>query len=54
VIFGSMCVGVVLGVFSMASIVLRLKHELSRKNKEVKVIEKEVTNLRALPLKDKH
>ncbi|MCG6969496.1 MAG: LapA family protein [Gammaproteobacteria bacterium] len=54
VIFGSMCVGVVLGIFSMMSMVIRLKHELSRKNKEVKVIEKEVANLRALPLKDKH
>jgi len=54
VIFGSMCVGVALGVIAMVSIVVRLKHELSKKNKEVKVIEKEVANLRALPLKDKH
>jgi uncharacterized integral membrane protein len=54
VIFGSMCIGVVLGIVAMMSIVIRLKHELSKKNKEVKVIEKEVANLRALPLKDKH
>ena len=54
VIFGSMCIGVVLGIVAMMGIVIRLKHELSKKNKEVKVIEKEVANLRALPLKDKH
>ena len=54
VIFGSLCVGIVLGVFAMMGVIIRLKHELSKKNKEVKVIEKEVANLRALPLKDKH
>ena len=54
VIFGSMVTGVALGIIAMVGIVFRLKHELSKKNKEVKVIEKEVANLRALPLKDKH
>jgi hypothetical protein len=47
-------VGVALGLLAMAGIVIRLKHELSKKNKEVRVVEKEVANLRALPLKDKH
>ncbi|KPJ93639.1 MAG: hypothetical protein AMJ53_06895 [Gammaproteobacteria bacterium SG8_11] len=54
IILVSILIGIVLGVIAMLSIVIRLKRDLLKKNKEVKVIEKEVANLRALPLKDKH
>jgi putative membrane protein len=54
VILFSVCLGAVLGFMTTISMVFRLKHELSKKKKEVKLIEKEVANLRALPLKDKH
>ena len=54
VILFSVCLGAVLGFMATISMVFRLKHELSKKKKEVKLIEKEVANLRALPLKDKH
>lgn len=54
VILFSVSIGAVLGVLATMSMVFRLKHELLKKKKEVKLIEKEVANLRALPLKDKH
>jgi putative membrane protein len=54
VILFSVCLGAALGFMATISMVFRLKHELSKKKKEVKHIEKEVANLRALPLKDKH
>lgn len=54
VILFSVCLGAALGIASTISMVFRLKHELSKKKKEVKLVEKEVANLRALPLKDKH
>jgi len=54
VILFSVCLGAALGFMATIGMVIRLKHELKRKKKEVKLIEKEVANLRALPLKDKH
>lgn len=54
VILASICIGAIMGVIAISGMVLRLKHELSKKNKEVKIVEKEVANLRSLPLKDKH
>jgi putative membrane protein len=54
VILFSVCLGAALGLMATIGIVFRLKHELSKRKKEVKLIEKEVANLRALPLKDKH
>jgi uncharacterized integral membrane protein len=54
VILFSVCLGAVLGFLATISWVARLGNELKKKKKEVKLIEKEVANLRALPLKDKH
>jgi putative membrane protein len=54
VILASICVGVVMGVAAVSGMMLRTRHELSKTKKEVKLVEKEVANLRSLPLKDKH
>ena len=54
VIFASICIGAIMGVIAISGVVFRLRHQLSKKNREVKLVEKEVTNLRSLPLKDKH
>ncbi len=47
----SLACGALLGVAATMTIVLRLRRELSRLNKTIKLTEKEVANLRALPLK---
>ncbi|NOZ53497.1 MAG: LapA family protein [Gammaproteobacteria bacterium] len=44
--------GALLGVFSVLGKVFSLKHEIIKKEKEIKIAEKEVENLRALPFKD--
>lgn len=46
--------GALLGVLSTLGMMLRLKRECARLRKSIKVAEKEVANLRALPIKDKH
>jgi len=47
-------VGVLLGIFSSLGIIVRLKRDASRLRKDVKLAEKEVSNLRNLPLRDTH
>lgn len=54
VVLLSVCIGAAMGVIATLGMVFRLRHELTKRKKEVKLIEKEVANLRALPLKDKH
>lgn len=54
VVIFSVSAGAVLGVVATLGIVLRLKHELVKLRKTVKITEKEVDNLRSLPLKDQH
>lgn len=46
--------GVVLGVVASLGIVLKLKREVARLNRLVKLTEKEVMNLRTMPIKDVH
>jgi len=50
----SIGVGAMLGVFATSGIILKLKRDAMRLQKSVKVAEKEVSNLRALPIKDQH
>ena len=50
----SLGIGALLGVFACSGVILKLKRETMRLQKSVKVAEKEVTNLRALPIKDQH
>ena len=54
VIVFSLSIGAALGVLATLGMVLRLKHELVKLRKTVKITEKEVDNLRSLPLKDPH
>ncbi len=50
----SIALGALLGVSTSMVMVLGLKQEIARLRRSVKVTEKEVANLRSLPLKDKH
>jgi putative membrane protein len=50
----AMIVGAALGVLASLGMVLAQKRELARLRRSVKIAETEVTNLRALPLKDTH
>ena len=47
-------VGAGLGVLASLGIVIGLKRELAKLRKSAKIAEEEVSNLRALPLKDTH
>lgn len=51
-VIAAMLVGAVLGIITSLGIILPLKREKSRLNKQVKQAEKEVENLRSLPLQD--
>jgi putative membrane protein len=50
----AMIFGAALGVLASLGIVVAQKRELGRLRRSVKLAEAEVTNLRALPLKDSH
>ena len=47
-------IGSLLGVTAVLGKVFSLKQEVSRKEKKIKITEKELENLRSLPLKDEH
>lgn len=46
--------GAILGVLASSGLMLRLKRENSRLQRAIKVAEKEVVNLRTMPVKDVH
>jgi lipopolysaccharide assembly protein A len=47
-------IGALAGAFAGLSIVLRTKREVYRLRREVRLAEKELTNLRSLPIKEPH
>ncbi len=47
-------VGALFGAVVNVGMILKLKRQIFKLRKEVRVTEKEVRNLRALPIKDKH
>ena len=47
-------IGAFLGIMAALGKVFSLKQEMSRKEKKIKITEKELENLRSLPLKDEH
>jgi putative membrane protein len=49
-----LAIGALLGVTAAVGRFVSLKQELMRKDKKIKVAEKELDNLRSLPLKDDH
>ncbi len=50
----TMIVGALLGILASVGMLLRMRREVSKLRKTVKLTEKEVTNLRAIPIKEKH
>ena len=54
VVVGSLALGAILGVLVSLGIVLRLKRQVRHLRRQVQTAEKEVANLRAIPLKDSH
>jgi putative membrane protein len=54
IVVGAIVIGAVLGILATLGMVLGQKRELAKLRRSVKIAEKEVSNLRALPLKDRH
>jgi putative membrane protein len=54
VIVMSLVIGALLGVMAALGKLVSLKQEMLRKEKKIKITEKELENLRSLPLKDDH
>ncbi len=48
----TICIGAVMGILACVPIYLRLKKENIRLNRQVMVSEKELNNLRVIPVKD--
>ncbi len=51
-LLATLAVGVVLGFVASLGMVLRMQRQLVRARREIREIEQEVMNLRALPIKD--
>ena len=47
-------VGTLLGILVSAGHLLRARHDISKLRKNIQLAEKEVTNLRTIPIKDSH
>lgn len=54
VIVMALVIGALLGVMAALGKLVSLKQEMLRKDKKIKMAEKELENLRSLPLKDDH
>ncbi len=54
VIVMALVIGALLGVMAALGKLVSLKQEMLRKDKKIKIAEKELENLRSLPLKDDH
>jgi putative membrane protein len=54
VIVISLACGAVLGILASLTMIIQLKHEQTKLKKTISLTEKEVENLRSLPIKDKH
>jgi putative membrane protein len=52
VIVLTLCIGALLGVLASLPMILKLKHENARLVRQVKMTEKEINNLRVIPVKD--
>ncbi len=51
-LFVSLSIGALLGVLAWLPKIFSLKHRISRLQKQVKLTEKELNNLRVMPMKD--
>jgi lipopolysaccharide assembly protein A len=52
VIVSSLAVGALCGIIASLTVILRLKRDNLRLSRQVKAAEQEVSNLRAIPIKD--
>lgn len=50
-LLASLCLGVLLGILAIIPVFLKVKYQKSRLEKQIKMTEKEVKNLRVLPVK---
>jgi len=50
----AMFIGAVLGVLASTGVIISLKREAAQLRKSAALAEKEIKNLRAIPIKDKH
>lgn len=50
----SMLVGAILGVLASIRLILKSRREISRLRKASEIAEKEIANLRAIPIKNSH
>lgn len=50
----SLAIGAILGIIATVPVILRLNHQKSRLEKQVKLSEKEINNLRTLPSRQSH
>lgn len=53
-LLASLAIGAILGIIATVPIILRLNHQKSRLEKQVKLSEKEINNLRTLPSRQSH
>ncbi len=53
-LFASLCMGVLLGLIASLPVIVRLKRQKSRLEKQIRVTEKEINNLRVLPVRNTH
>ena len=51
-LFSSLTIGALLGVLAWLPKIFSLKHRIGRLQKQVKLTEKELNNLRVMPIKD--
>lgn len=51
---GAVVLGALLGVLASLGAIFRLKRDNSRLRRDMRLAEKEVTNLRSIPLRDRH
>ena len=50
----AMFIGAILGVLASIGVILRCRKEMAKLRKATEVAEKEITNLRAIPIKNQH
>jgi len=50
----SLLCGAIMGMLASLTVLIRLRHQIKRLKKEIRTAEKEVVNLRSIPLKEDH
>lgn len=53
-VIGALCFGAILGVLTALPRLIRLRRENSRLQKHLRISEKELNNLRVIPVRDSH